>query len=59
MYWNFFVKTVDLRDSYTVRGNTSMNIIIAPVPVLNMSELYSTETTPAFASSPGVLGPWR
>ena len=38
MYWTFDVKTVDLRDSYTVGGDTSMNTIIAPVPVLNMPE---------------------
>ena len=38
MHWNFCVKTVDLRDSYTVGGTASMNIIIAPVPVLNMPE---------------------
>ena len=38
MYWSFDVKTVDLRDSYTVGGADSMNIIIAPVSVLNMPE---------------------
>ena len=38
MSWIFDVKTVDLRDSYAVGGDTSMNIIIAPVPVLNMPE---------------------
>ena len=42
MYWTFDVKTVDLRDSYTVGGDTSMNIIIAAVPVLNMPELFAT-----------------
>ena len=39
MYWIFGVKTVDLRDSYTVGGDTAMNIIIARVPVLNVPEL--------------------
>ena len=38
MYWTFDVKTADLRDRYTVGGDASMNIIIAPVPVLNMPE---------------------
>ena len=38
MYWVFDVKTVDLRDSYSVGGEYAMNIISTRVPVLNAPE---------------------
>ena len=38
MYWIFGVKTVALRGSYVMGGDTAMNIIIALVLVLNVSE---------------------
>ena len=38
MYWIFGVKLVNLGDSCTVGGDPAMNIIIARVPVLNVSE---------------------
>ena len=38
MHWIFGVKFVDLGDSCTVGGDPAMNIIIARVPVLNVSE---------------------
>ena len=38
MHWIFGVKFVDLGDSCTVGGDPAMNIIIAWVPVLNVSE---------------------
>ena len=38
MHWIFCVKFVDLGDSCTVGGDPAMNIIIARVPVLNVSE---------------------
>ena len=40
MHWIFGVKFVDLEDSFTVGGDPAMNIIIAWVPVLNVSEVY-------------------
>ena len=41
MHWIFCVKSVDLGDSCTVGGDPAMNIIIARVPVLNVSEFTS------------------
>ena len=38
MRWIFGVKFVSLGDSCTVGGDPAMNIIIARVPILNVSE---------------------
>ena len=38
MHWIFSVKFVNLGDSCTVGGDPAMNIIIARVPVLNVTE---------------------
>ena len=46
MYWIFSVKLVDLRDSCTVGGNPAMNIIIAWVPVLNVTVPEQLSTRP-------------
>ena len=40
MHWIFGVKFVNLGDSCTVGGDHAMNIIIARVPVLNVSEYF-------------------
>ena len=41
MHWIFGVKFVNLGDSCTVGGDRAMNIIIARVPVLNVSEYFN------------------
>ena len=40
MHWIFGVKFVNLGDSCTVGGDPAMNIIIARVPVLNVSDFF-------------------
>ena len=44
MHWIFGVKFVNLGDSCTVGGDRAMNIIIARVPGLNVSEIMLSFT---------------